>query len=78
MRKNKVNTAKYESLKCRNCYKCKRISEIETPGFNYWHSTGRTYLIICSDGFTRTCEVGAEKPSDCLIDEESWDSYVQG
>lgn len=76
-RSNKVNQAKYETLACRNCPACKRISEVETPGFNYWNSTGRTYLIICSDGFTRTCEVGDSKPSDCLTWEQNFNAWSE-
>jgi hypothetical protein len=75
MAKNKVNTAKYEILKCRSCLRCKSIEERKTPGFNYWYSTGCIYLIICDDGFTRICEVGEAKPSGCLIDEENWESW---
>ncbi len=73
MRKNKVNQSKYESLECRICKECKNIIETENPSFNYWNSTGRIYLIVCSDGMTRTCEVGDAKPSDCLKWEQNMD-----
>lgn len=75
MRKNKVNQSKYESLECRNCLECKNIIETENPGFNYWNSTGRIYLIVCSDGMTRACEVGDAKPSDCLVWERNMDKW---
>jgi len=75
MSKNKVNTIKYKTLKCRHCSRNKSIKEKKNPGFNYWHPGGYIYLIVCDDNFLRSCEVGAEKPTDCLIDEENWEEW---
>jgi hypothetical protein len=68
----KVNSAKYETLKCLTCDRCKKISEVKTRYFNLYRGTGHSYLITCDDGYTRECEVGQDSPSDCLIFDENF------
>lgn len=78
MGNNKVNKSKFETLKCRNCPECKEIIEKENPGFNLWNLGNKLYLIKCSDGITRMCEVGDSCPSDCLTWEMAFDSFMKG
>lgn len=66
MTKNRVNESTFKGLVCRTCEECKKISEVITPGFNMYQNTGYTYIITCSDGLTRDCEVGSDCPTNCM------------
>jgi hypothetical protein len=76
--KEKVaHTPRFHSLECNSCNRCKKIDRVKNTGFNLNHGNGYMYFIKCDDGYTRKCEVGDRRPTDCLKWEEGFNEFME-